>query len=244
MLFDQHQRASQGEEVNLLPPPELNVSLLRSLAANLRDFILPDRLPPLQLSSRPLQVGMLVGDILDLPWYRTILSNIGDAISPETLPPLQLESEPVEVELISDSPAWWQSLLRNLADAVAPERQPALRLTSGPVNPEMASEVLITPRWSSLIETPKVFLPDHWNMAVDRHATFDRPTPLTAPMRTILVQLPSLDMPATHEFDDSDRRLVRQLQRSIRRSQIRQFVWISVIVAQVTILIVLRLLPH
>src|SRR5438045_1611712 len=78
MLLDQHypERVSQDEELNLLPPPGLNVSLLRSLFTNLRDSILPDRRPPLQLTSRPVNVGMLVGDILDLPWYRTILSNI------------------------------------------------------------------------------------------------------------------------------------------------------------------------
>ena len=50
MLFERYQpvRGSVGEEVNLLPPPELNVSLLRSLLANLRDVFLPQRLPPLQ----------------------------------------------------------------------------------------------------------------------------------------------------------------------------------------------------
>ncbi|MFL6438450.1 MAG: hypothetical protein ACJ71Q_12780 [Terriglobales bacterium] len=252
MLLDQHhpERASQGEELNLLPPPELNISLLRSLFANLRDCILPDRLPPLQLSSRPVHVGMLVGDILDVPWYRTILSNIGDAISPEILPPLQLESQPVDVELISDLPAWWRSLLRNLADSLAPERQPALHLTSGPVNPEMASEVLITPRWSSLlatpllarplIGTPEVFRPD------PRTASFDRPVTVAAPMRTTLLQLPSLtkEAPAAHGFDHFERKLVRHLQRSIRRSHIRQFVWLSVIVTQVTVLVVLRVMSR
>src|SRR5947209_16171679 len=190
MLLDQHRpgRSSQSQELNLLPPPELNLSLWRSLFGNLRDCILPDRLPPLQLSSRAVHVGILVGDILDLPWYRTILSNIGDAVSPETLPPLQLESQPVDVELISDLPTWWRSLLRNLADAVAPERQPTLHLTSGPVNPEMASEVLITPRWSSLLATPliarpKVFVRDPHN------PPFDPPLPVAAPIRTTLVQL-------------------------------------------------------
>ncbi|HWY67493.1 MAG TPA: hypothetical protein VNX88_02450 [Terriglobales bacterium] len=246
MLFDQHQPgpASEGEEVNLLPPPELNVSLLRSLFANLRDLVSPKRLPPLKLSSRPVDVGMLVGDILDVPWYRTILSNIGDAISPDTRPPLQLESHPVDVELISDQPAWWRSLLRNLADTVAPERQPALRLTSGPVNPQMASEVLITPRWSSLIETPKVFLRDPWRAPLDRPEPLNRPMPVAAPIRTILVQLPSLDPPVAHDFDEFERKLVVQLQRSIRRTHIREFVWLSVIVAEVIALVALQLMQH
>ena len=243
MLLDQHQpgRPFDNEELNLLPPPELNVPLWRSLLGNLRYSISPERLPPLRLTSRPVNVGMLVGDILDLPWYRTILSNIGDAISPETQPPLQLESEPVDVQLISDQPPWWQSLLRNLADTVAPERLPALRLTSSPVNPEMTSKVLIVPRWSALIETtPKVFLAD------PLMASLEPPKPVAPPMQTILVHLPSLDAPVASDpvANDFERRLVLQLQRSIRRSHIREFAWISVIVAEVTALVVLRFMAH
>ena len=250
MVLDQRQsaRSFPGNDVNFLPPPDLNISLWRSLFRNVRDSIAPRRLPPLQLTSRPVQVGMLVGDILDLPWYRTILSNIGDAISPETLPPLQLESEPVDVELVSDQPAWWRSLLRNLADAVAPERQIAVRLTSSPADPNMASQVLITPRWSSLIESPliadpllarrKVFASELWNKSSDG------PIPAAAPMRTILLQLPLLDAQPAPEFEDFERKLVRQLQRSIRRSRVREFVWLSVIVIEVTTLVLLRVLPH
>src|SRR5689334_5405586 len=76
MLFDQHQpsRVPEGQQLNFLPPTQLNVPLWRSLLTNLRDSILPKRLPPLQLTSRPVDVGMLVGDMLEVPWYRTILS--------------------------------------------------------------------------------------------------------------------------------------------------------------------------
>jgi hypothetical protein len=190
---------------------------------------------------------MLVGDILDLPWYRTILSGIGDAISPDTLPPLQLESQPVDVELISDQPAWWRSLLRNLADAVAPERQPPLHLTSQPTNPEMASTVLMAPRWSSLIsvplaDRPRFLLPDRW-----KTTSADRPSPIHAPMRTTLVQLPSLDAPGNGDFydlNDFDNKRVLQLRRSIRASQIRQIVWISFAVAQATAVVFLLIIQH
>jgi hypothetical protein len=246
MLFDQHQPElpSDGEKLNLLPPPELNVSLWRSLFVNLRDSFSPERLPPLRLSSRPVDVGMLVGDILEVPWYRTILSNIGDAISPDTLPPLQLESQPVEVELIGDQPAWWRSLLRNLADAVAPERQPALHLTSQPVNPEMASQVLIAPRWSSLIATPLIGTPRVFPPA-SRSASLDRPVPVAVPLRTRFLQLPPLDPPVEDQVEDQfERQRMLKLKRSIRRSHIREILWISVIVAEVTALVVLRLMPH
>ena len=237
MLFEQHHPgpASDGEELNLLPPPELNVSLWRSLLTNLRDCFLPERLPPLKLSSRPVDVGMLVGDRLDVPWYRTVFTNIGDVVSPEVLPPLQLESQPIEVELISDVPIWWRSLLRNLADALAPERQPALRLTSAPLNPEMASSVLITPRWSSLIATPKVFLSD------TSIAPSARPVPMKASIRTRFVDLLPLDAPVDNDFE---RQLLVQMQRSLRRTHIREIIWVSVVLAEVTVILVLAFVQH
>ena len=254
MLFDQHppERASEHKELNFLPPPELNSSLFRSLLTNLRHQFFPERLPPLQLTSRPVDVGMLVGDILELPWYRTILKNLGDAISPDTLPPLQLESQPVEVDLISDQPAWWRSLLRNLADAVAPERQPALQLSSRPVNPQMASEVLTTPRWSSLIPTPLIPTPVIARPRVVRPDSPDflkterpaRPVAVAAPLRTTLLHLPQLDPPVDDENDEYERKLVLQLRRSVRRSHIREIVWLGFIAAEVAMLVVLRLMPH
>ncbi len=238
MLFDRprSEPAADRNELNLLPPPELNVSLWRSLLQNLRDRFSPERLPPLQLTSRPVDVGMLVGDILDLPWYRTIFTNLGDVISPETLPPLQLESQPVEVELMSDQPLWWRSLLRNLVDRLAPERLPALHLTSAPVRPEMASEVLMVPRWSAVIATPKIFLPDP-----PTGLAAARPLPVAAPMRTVFVQLPPLEAPVTNDFE---RQLALQMQRSLRRSHVREIVWLSIAVVEVTVLVVLRLLQH
>ncbi|HEU5403536.1 MAG TPA: hypothetical protein VFU86_19435 [Terriglobales bacterium] len=237
MLLDQSQPqpTPADQELNLLPPPGLNLPLWRSLLENLRDRISPERLPPLRLTSRSVDVGMLVGDVLDLPWYRTIFTNVGDVVSPETLPPLQLESHPVDVELVSDMPAWWRSLLRNLVDAVAPERQPALHLTSSPVNPEMASRVLMVPRWSSVIATPKVFLPDL--PSVPRRRESVSPALVAAPLRTTLVLLPQLEEPAV---DDFERQLVIRMQRSLRRSKLRELIWLSIIVTEVTALLVLR----
>src|SRR5713101_7578042 len=149
--------------LDLLPPASLTQPLWRSLVGNVRDTFAPEKLPPLQLTSRPVNVGLLLGERLRLPWYRTVFTNLGDVISPETLPPLELESRPVDVgELIADqmSHMWWTSLLRNLADAVAPERLPPLQLTSSPMDPGATAGSLLLLRWSSVISTPKVFLPD------------------------------------------------------------------------------------
>jgi hypothetical protein len=151
------------QELDLSPPEDLTRPLWKSLIGNFRDRFLPDHLPPLYITSRPVNLGMLLGDFLDLPWYRTVFTNLGDVISPETQAPLQLESRPVDVgELIGDQMArpWWSSLLRSLADAVAPEKLPPLELTSEPANAIIPSEALLLAAWSNVISTPKIFLPD------------------------------------------------------------------------------------
>lgn len=149
-------------QLNFLLPDSVTRPLWKSLTINLRDRFFPERLPPLYITSRPADIGMLVGDIVSLPWYRTVFTNLGDVINPETLPPLQLQSRPEDVgELISDMMGhlWWTSLLRNLADRVAPERLPPLQLTSPPVDSSLRSGTMQLFRWSSLITLPKVSLP-------------------------------------------------------------------------------------
>src|ERR1700689_1952136 len=150
-------------ELDLLPPPSLTQPLWRSLVGNLRDRFAPEKLPPLNLTSRPVAVGLALGERLRMPWFRTVFTNIGDVLSPETLPPLELESRPVDVgELITDqlSHFWWGSLLRNLADRVAPETQPALHLTAKPVLDIIPKSWILLPLWSEVVDTPKVFYPD------------------------------------------------------------------------------------
>src|SRR5258708_4816926 len=150
--------------LDLLPPASLTQPLWRSLAGNLRDTLAPEKLPPLQLTSRPVNVGLLLGDRLSLAWFRTVFTNIGDVISPETLPPLELESRPVDVgELITDqlSHFWWGSLLRNLADRVSPETMPALNLTSKPILDIIPKSWILLPLWSEVVDTPNAFYPDN-----------------------------------------------------------------------------------
>ncbi len=150
-------------EFDFSPPEELTISLWRSLLLNVLDRLSPERLPPLQLTSKPVDVGILVGDLVDLPWYRTVFTNLGDVISPETLPPLELESRPVDVgELLGDdlSRGWWDTLMASLRDRLAPEKLPPLDLTSQPVAVFGAESSLQILDWSTLISTPKVFLKD------------------------------------------------------------------------------------
>lgn len=222
--------AKSNHVLDLLPPPSLTQPLWRSLAANLRDTFAPPKLPPLQLESRPVDVGMLVGDRLSRPWFRTIFTNIGDVVSPESLPPLELESRPVDVgELITDqlSHFWWGSLLRNLADRVAPEKLPSLDLTAKPVLDVIPKAWLLLPLWSEVISTPKVFYPD--KPAAENVARVPAPRPVT--VAPALREVPTADPTAA------------DLIRDLRRSRIRKRIWISLATAQVLYLIVMVFWP-
>ena len=86
---------------------------------------------------------------------------IADVVSPEVLPPLELTSSPVDVgELMGDTIAhpWWHSLLGGLRDRLSPERLEPLEVTSQPFKPFEADTWLQILDWSSLIDTPKVYL--------------------------------------------------------------------------------------
>ncbi|MBZ5667180.1 MAG: hypothetical protein LAO30_21575 [Acidobacteriia bacterium] len=206
--------------LDLLPPPSLTQPLWRSLVGNLRDTFVPTKLPPLELTSRPVNVGLSLGDRLRLPWFRTVFTNIGDVLSPETLPPLELESRPVDVgELITDqlSHFWWGSLLRNLADRVAPETQPALHLTSKPILDIIPKSWILLPLWSEVVDTPKVFYPDK-----PKAADAVRP-----------VNLQPVTLPAETRVDPVAELTAGDLLRDIRRSRIRQRIWVGLAAAQI-----------
>jgi hypothetical protein len=209
--------------LDLLPPPELSRPLWRSLVSNLRDTVAPEKLPPLQLTSRPIDIGLQLGDRLRLPWFRTVFTNIGDVLSPETLPPLELESRPVDVgELITDrlSHFWWTSLLRNLADRVAPESLPSLELTAKPIPDVIPKSWILLPLWSEVIDGPKIFYPDKPKPVEVPRALTARPA--AAPIETL--KTPPDPTAAA-------------LLRDIRRSKIRQRIWIALATAQVAYIV-------
>ena len=206
------------------PPDELNVSLWRSLVLNVIDRIAPERLPPLQLTSKPVPVGLMVGDLMELPWYRTVFTNIADVVSPEVLPPLELTSTPVDVgELLGDAIAhpWWHSLLGGLRDRLSPEKLDALEVTSEPYTPFDADTSLQILDWSSLIDTPKVYLPDAPRPAV-----------------TYSTAAPSAEVaPAAPEFSQAVLAAQMQFKRDISRSRFRQKIWISLVAAEIAFLV-------
>jgi len=217
--------------LDLLPPASLTQPLWRSLAGNLRDTFAPEKLPPLQLTSRPVNVGLALGERLRTPWFRTVFTNIGDVLSPETLPPLELESQPVDVgELITDqlSHFWFGSLLRNLADRVSPETQPALQLTAKPILDIIPKSWILLPMWSEVVDTPKVFYPDK-----PKTAEVSRP-----------VNLQPAPVPVDPEQTEVEELTAADLLRDIRRSRIRQRLWIGLAAAQIAYLVAAALWLH
>ena len=50
------QTPKKEAELNLLPPTQINQGLFSSLTANLKEALFPEKLPPLQLTSRPVRV--------------------------------------------------------------------------------------------------------------------------------------------------------------------------------------------
>jgi hypothetical protein len=211
--------------LEFLPPDELNVPLWRSLVLNSIDRVAPERLPPLQLTSKPVPVGLMVGDLMEMPWYRTVFTNIADVVSPEVLPPLELTSTPVDVgELMGDAIAhpWWHSLLGGLRDRLSPEKLDPLELTSQPFKPFEADTWLQVLDWSSLIDTPKVYLPDAPRPVVTNSAA--EPLPEVAPV-------------VEPEFSQAVLAAQMQFKRDISRSRFRQKVWISLVAAQIAFLV-------
>ena len=203
------------------------MSLWRSLLLNLADRISPERLPPLELSSVPVDTGMLFGDRLALPWYRTVFSNISDVVSPEMGPPLELTSRPVDVgELLGDdlSHGWWTSLFDGLRDRLSPEKPAPLPLTSKPIAAYGANSWLQLMDWSSLIDGPKVFLPD---------------APPEAPIASPVQMAELASIPAAAPIATSQELWAVQMQfkRDLSRSRFRQKIWMTLVAAEAVFLL-------
>jgi hypothetical protein len=227
---------TSAHEISFVVPESLTRPLWKSLLVNLRDRVRPEKLPPLHLTSRPVDVGMLFGDRLRLPWYRTVFTNLGDVIAPETLPPLELESRPVDVgELISDrmSHLWWTSLLRNLADRIAPERLPALELTSTPVEASLQSGPLQLLRWSSLLSWPKAAAG-----SIPRTADVPAQPAMAAAHPAAAPAAAGGTLFTSQPISDPEHARGNKLVTALSRSRMREVFWISVATAEVVYLVV------
>jgi len=73
----------------------------KSIVRGIRETLNPPKLPPLEVTSKPVEASEF-GDIaaIEQPWYKSLVNNIRELIRPQKLPPLQVTSKPVEVGTI------------------------------------------------------------------------------------------------------------------------------------------------
>lgn len=85
----------------LLLSSDLDEPWYKSIGRGIRESISPPKLPPLELTSKPLESSDL-GDMskIEQPWYHSLFTNVRDLIRPPKLPPLEVTSKPVEVGTI------------------------------------------------------------------------------------------------------------------------------------------------
>src|SRR5205807_5863926 len=64
----------------LLPRDTLEVPLWKSLFASIDAALFPKKLPPLVLTSKPVEQGELWGERLTRPWWQSVFSNLRDVL--------------------------------------------------------------------------------------------------------------------------------------------------------------------
>jgi periplasmic protein TonB len=71
----------------------------KSIFKNIGELLNPPKLPPLELTSRPVTDSELGGDLakIEEPWFKSLIGNVKDFINPPKLPPLEITSKSVEV---------------------------------------------------------------------------------------------------------------------------------------------------
>lgn len=94
-LTDQNP-ASPPDHLDQMLTPQLEEPWFKSIGSSIKELISPPKLPPLELTSRPVEIDSEVEEI-EAPWYKSLYANLRDLISPPKLPPLEVTSKPVAV---------------------------------------------------------------------------------------------------------------------------------------------------
>jgi protein TonB len=112
-----------GGSLNLMVPAALEVPFYRSLFNNIKELISPPKLPPLEITSKPITQQEIQAELrggpsgqllpgenddknlrhllppatLETPFYKSLYESVRELINPPKLPPLELTSKPVEI---------------------------------------------------------------------------------------------------------------------------------------------------
>ena len=79
----------------VLPADTIELPWYRTVFSNIGDVVSPEKLPPLDLTSQPVDIGEPLGDELAHGWWNSLLQSLRDRLAPERLGPLELTSRPV-----------------------------------------------------------------------------------------------------------------------------------------------------
>ncbi len=99
----EHSQAAQSDSHldRLLMSTNIEEPWFKSIFRGIRETLNPPKLPPLELTSRPVENQNF--DRMtraEEPWFKSLVSNVRDLIHPPKLPPLEVTSKPVEVGTI------------------------------------------------------------------------------------------------------------------------------------------------
>jgi periplasmic protein TonB len=95
----EHQPDAQTDHLDhLLMSIDIEEPWFKSIFRSIREAVNPPKLPPLELTSKPVDTGEFSGmNAVEEPWFKSLFTNIKDLINPPKLPPLEVTSKPVEV---------------------------------------------------------------------------------------------------------------------------------------------------
>ncbi len=85
----------------LLMSTDLEEPWFKSIVRSIREALNPPKLPPLEVTSRPIESSDF-GDLakIEQPWFKSLIANVRELIHLPKLPPLEVTSKPVEVGTI------------------------------------------------------------------------------------------------------------------------------------------------
>jgi protein TonB len=136
MRTESRSQADEPELNLLLPEQVFETPLWKSLLHGTRAALFPEKQLPLLLTSKPLDIGELLGDSLERAWYLLIFTNLRDGLFPSKQPPLHVTSKPVEGQNeLYDALAlpWYQSIIDNVRETLYARKLPPLELISKPM---------------------------------------------------------------------------------------------------------------
>jgi protein TonB len=85
-----------GDHLDHLLAPTLEEPWFKSVVRSLKELVSPPKLPPLEITSRPVEIHSEITEI-EAPWYKSLFVSLRELVHPQQLPPLQVTSKPVAV---------------------------------------------------------------------------------------------------------------------------------------------------